>query len=152
MQKSIIPVNNEALARAMNATVGEENTVLIAKAYAAIDQAMAYGYAQGTKDAQDAAALKAADDYEEAFESGRLSTESFGTQAGQEAFDDGYIEGVHDARVRPESADAYIEFLCELDMAADEFDDLEPKVNAVVEGVVWPTDEAHEDLALSIIR
>jgi hypothetical protein len=139
MQNFIIPVNNEALSRALVAVAGEETAALICKAYKVIDEAMQFGHAQGTAEAEGRAKVQAEDiamkqasvftpeegserksygigwddGYEEGFADGTKDARS--TYVDQESFDEGYAEGVHDARVRPEVADEYLAGLVDAD-------------------------------------
>jgi hypothetical protein len=57
--------------------------------------------------------------------------------SGQASYDDGYVDGVADARGWPQYADEQLARLCE----ADEFDDLEPKENACIEGEEYYPDD-----------
>lgn len=148
MQDLIIPVNNEALARAMTAVVGDETAALITKAYQQIDGAMWFGYQRGLKDAGETAE-KAAEETKsddgiqsellyrqaklEGFEEGcrqRAEDEweagyARGFDDGEEVtgldetdYDSGYVDGVSDARVWPAVADAQVARICQ----ADEFE------------------------------
>lgn len=137
VNSNIIPVNNEALSRAMIAVVGEEQTALITKAYQLIDAGMAYGYAQGV--AHDAEKSKmAADEYvykldkafergcaqaaEDAWETGYTKGMTDGAdQADAATYDDGYVHGVSDACLWPKYADEQVARLC----SADEYDEVE---------------------------
>lgn len=122
----LIPVNAEALKRAMEAVSGPEVATLTLNAYKAIDAAMHFGFQAGLLDAR-AEATRARFDAEDA--AAREEAVKL-----QESYDNGYCDGVQDARVDPKEADEYLEYLCSLDISEDEFDDLEPKENARVEG------------------
>lgn len=87
---NIVSVNNDALSRAMIAVVGEEQAALITKAYEVIDLAMAEGFREGMKSAQ----AEAAD----------LNAEAAAKEWGN-GYDEGYLDGVGDARARPQLAD-----------------------------------------------
>jgi hypothetical protein len=115
MNEYIVPVNNEALSRALVAVAGEEQAAQIIKAYQAIDAAMAFGHAQGIK----AAPPK---DEETSFKAGYdagFKEASIGFQLYNEAYDDGYVDGVSDARSNPSYADEVVADLC----SEDEVDD-----------------------------
>jgi hypothetical protein len=114
MQQFIVPVNNEALSRALVAVTSAETAELILKAYKAIEEAMTFGYQAGIS-AGDEQRKMAAAEYVASLE---LADEEL-----QQAFDDGYVDGVSDARSNPEEADAYIECLCQQDDAWDALDE-----------------------------
>lgn len=138
----LIPVNGEALKRAMEAVSGPEVATLTLKAYAAIDQAMHYGFLRGeagynTKTAADlkTALDHAASAYNEGFSEGVNAGRNEGAAEHQESYDNGYMDGVEDARVDPEEADDYIAYLCSLDVI-DDFDDEYPaEFSSGTEGV-----------------
>lgn len=137
MKDLIIPVNNEAMSKALVGIVGEEKAKEVVAAYKAIDEAMCAGYQKGLAEGEELRAA-AAKEYVEAL--GRANERK--AEEHQEAYDDGYMDGVQDARMAPEEADDYISFLCdELEFeAAQEVageDDTTVKVNAHVEGECW---------------
>ena len=134
MKDLIIPVNNEALSRALLAVVGETSTAAVCQAYQAIDAAMVFGYARSQEEEAEkreaqakeyVAALQRSEDrdtkasfdagfkagYQAAEEGYRDETDTANEANLQDAFDDGYLDGVHDARVNPEQADDYVAFL-----------------------------------------
>jgi hypothetical protein len=154
MQQFIVPVNNEALSRALVAVSGQENAELILKAYKAIEEAMTFGYQQGTADAKadkesrasevlqeavqkhdaiynegynngladtrgqfDAIASKS---YDEGYDAGREFSETWKRDEQALFYDDGYVDGVSDARMCPEEADRYVAQLCAEDEDEDE--------------------------------
>lgn len=144
MKEFIIPVNNEAHSRALKAIVGDDTAQLVLKAYQAIDSAMVFGYERGLSDAA-AASNKQATEAATDISSEREAQDKFlystaraaGFDAGYEAaednwrnsdhgmqvqdtqlqgsYDDGYVDGVKDAREDPEEADDYIGFLTDAD-------------------------------------
>lgn len=123
MNANIIPVNNDALSRALVAVVGEQTAAVIVKSYQELDKAMADGYKAGFEAGRTAGFQEAVD---------MIDVEA----CEQIAYDDGYVDGVSDARVFPADADAYVAQLVSEDQAYD-FSDLEPKLNASVEGAAW---------------
>jgi uncharacterized protein YecT (DUF1311 family) len=132
MNENIIPVNSEALSRALVAVVGEQTATAVTQAYQAIDAAMNYGFQQGLAKVEERL-KQAAEEYVAALERTDKAAYDHGFQeshaqavedAEQVAFDDGYIEGATDARTRPEEADDYIAYLCSLDLPeVDNYDD-----------------------------
>jgi hypothetical protein len=136
MKDLITPVNNEALVRAVTAVVGVDAMKLIKTAYEAIDAAMAFGYAKGVEDGKVAAeeansyAVGFKDGYEDGFNASEdlnvdVETKAFqrGWKAADGDYDDGYCDGVADARSHPEYADATIAALCDEDAYDDAFFD-----------------------------
>lgn len=123
MKDLIVPVNNEALSRAMIACVGEQAAKLITLSYQEIDKARAFGYERGVKETTEAQAAAHA-------------------AALENEYNDGYVDGVSDARSDPAKADAQIAALLDIDNFDDEleFDELEPKLNAHDEGESWGDD------------
>ena len=119
MKDLITPVNVDALSRAQIAVVGEENTKLIIELYGMIDKAMVFGYEKGLAEGAEiraemadeyVAALQRQDDSrqeyaDDAFERGRAQAEG-------ELYDDGYVDGVADARAFPGFADEQVARLC----------------------------------------
>lgn len=185
MNDRIIPVNQEALSRALIAVVGAETAKTITEAYQAIDQAMAFGYAQGTADAAAARtsmteefAAKLNATYEEgrrqsnedAWEAGYAKGFEEGSRASYIDYDEGYIDGVRDVRAHPDHADERVAALCYADefdtdefelqdayavyepLDEYEFDYLEPKQNAAVEGQWTPEASAALDAAYEEAR
>lgn len=138
MKDLIIPVNNEALARALIAVAGEEQTKLIVTAYGLIDQAMVFGYEKSQAEEADKR-KKMAEDYVAALERSRGFDEAPVFKAGydagfsdadidvgeqhradqQESYDDGYVDGVADARAFPDFADDQVSLLCAADEATE---------------------------------
>jgi hypothetical protein len=98
-------VNVEALGRAAEALVGPQATAAIFAVYKLIDQAMFDGYTLGRIDAERNVEerLDAAFDngFEEGFAEGYFTTE----ESISSKWDEGYLEGVGDARARPAIAD-----------------------------------------------
>jgi len=138
MKDLIIPANAEALSRAQIAIVGEDTTRLIMEAYKLIDSAMVFGYQKSQEDEAEGR-KKLAEEYiaaQQAYEA-RDTSQAFRhgydegfEQAGggedipaaqQESYDDGYVDGVSDARAFPRFADDQVALLC----AGDEFYDRE---------------------------
>jgi hypothetical protein len=145
MNENIIPVNSEALSRALVAVVGEQTATAVTQAYQAIDAAMNYGFQQGLAKGEEQR-KQAAEEYVAAL--GRAENEGFNAgadgkqDAEQVAFDDGYIEGATDARTRPEEADDYIAYLCSLDLPeVDNYDD-----QADLDGFDGRTDRQYDEL------
>jgi hypothetical protein len=142
MNDLIVPVNNEAMSRALLAVVGETNSQAVVQAYQAIDSAMVFGYQKGLAEG-DAMRKAAAEEYvaaiaraeytagetladsveaelDETFKNGYDEGYDEGYDASindlaQATYDDGYIDGVQDARVWPRYADEQLERLCEGD-------------------------------------
>lgn len=171
MKDLIIPVNNEALSRALLMVVGEQNTKVIVEAYRLIDAAMVFGYEKSQNEEADKRKTQA-EEYVSALERAdkRVASGSFneGYDAGYKdaneactEYDDGYVDGVADARAFPQFADEQVALLCageeyyegdsgdendydfwpEADYWDDYFhnidEDGEAKVNAAVEGADW---------------
>lgn len=128
MKDLIIPVNNEALSRALVAVAGETMTKTIVDAYKEIDSAMVFGYERGVAEA------KVAKDA--AYEEGRRQSNEDAWEAGyakgfddgedvaglseaeeENVYNDGYVDGVSDARMWPSFADQRVAELC----GSDEF-------------------------------
>lgn len=112
MQDQIIPVNNEALSRALNAVVGLDAAKLVGEAYKAIDAAMAFGYTKGVADERKRVAEEEAAN--EPFLSTTINAQNAAAETaaftrGWDAsgldYDDGYVDGVSDARAFPAYAD-----------------------------------------------
>jgi hypothetical protein len=78
-----------------------------------------------------------ADGFKAGYDAGCLEASTLHAHNNQSWYDDGYVDGVADARGCPQYADEQIARLCE----QDEFDDLEPKVNAAVEGAEYYPDD-----------
>lgn len=129
MNLNIIPVNSEALSRAFAAVLQPEQATLVQKAYQAIDAAMAYGYEQSqTVEAEKrrvmseeyVAALGRSEDRDgkEAFDNGYKAgyVEGHGDRPD---YDDGYVDGVSDARAMPAYADEKVAELCRDDSYFD---------------------------------
>lgn len=114
MQQFIVPVNNEALARAVNGVFGDGAAEAVFKAYKTIDEAMVFGFQAGRMDEATKVLAEREKENEELARTLDIVTKSHEEET-QQAFDDGYIGGVTDARVDPEEADAYIEFLMQDD-------------------------------------
>ena len=157
MKQFIVPANGEALLRAAKALFGDEGVQALQKLYGAVDEAMSFTWDAATA-AANAEAKSTAEDvaseneaqmaflFNEGVSEGKLVSE----EALQESFDEGYVEGVDDARSDPEEADSYIAYLIELDRANDP-EDTTVRVNAQVEGFNY--DEAHyDDPDAAIIR
>jgi hypothetical protein len=135
MKDLIIPVNNEAHSRALVAVVGEETAQVILRAYKAIDSAMMFGYERGLKEAAEASAAKEATDYKAAFEcgykagymdaeEGYRSEDNLSEEKNlKDSYDDGYINGVSDARMSPSTADRIVAKLCYADEDFEDFYD-----------------------------
>jgi hypothetical protein len=132
MKDFIIPVNNEALSRALVAVAGEDTAKLIVQAYQAIDQAMVFGYERGlaaaalaSKEEKDAAMSGSYDaGYDTGLRDGHEEMEQRGFDANdQEAYEDGYVAGVSDARARPQVADEEMERLCAAEGFYETFDE-----------------------------
>jgi hypothetical protein len=150
MNENIIPVNSEALSRALVAVVGEQTATAVTQAYQAIDAAMNYGFQQGLAKG-DEQRKQAAEEYVAALDRANVMVNHDSWELGyrkglddatdaQEAFDDGYIEGATDARTRPEEADDYISYLCSLDLPeVDNYDD-----QADIDGFDGRTDQYDE--------
>jgi hypothetical protein len=145
MKEFIIPCNNEAHSRALEAVVGPEKAQEVLKAYKAIDAAMVFGYERGCKETTEA--LKVSEDdksereaqdkflfsqghaegYVEGWNAADLSGHGqsaydHGYEAGSNDapdYDDGYCAGVSDARLWPQFADEEVARLC----SSDEFDE-----------------------------
>jgi hypothetical protein len=130
MKDLIIPVNNEAHSRALVAVVGEETAALVLKAYQAIDSAMVFGYERSQAEEAEkrkvlaeeyVAALQRSEDRDtkDAFNNGYNAGFVDGSEdlSNQEraAYDDGYVDGVSDARVFPAYADERVAELCSED-------------------------------------
>lgn len=112
MQDQIIPVNNEAMQRALTAVVGPDASRLVGEAYKAIDAAMAFGYTKGNEEG-----FKAG--YQRAEMDGKAQATEVAKRVSDDAYDDGYVDGVADARAHPEYADAEVAKLT----AEDEYDE-----------------------------
>lgn len=116
MKDLIIPVNNEALSRALIAIAGEEKTVVILEAYRLIDAAMIFGYQKGLNEGAEDRAT-AAKEYVEAIDRDGDAAYDHGfmeghSQSAAESYDDGYVDGVSDARSFPDFADDQVALLC----------------------------------------
>jgi hypothetical protein len=142
MQQYIVPINNEALSRAIKALHGEPALQAIYQAYAAIDEAMKFGWEAGRLDeatkvlaerATETQLRQEAEPKVPSFtpeEQAKAQSYGYGYDDGydaasatnQDSFDDGYCEGVDDARRDPEAADEYIDFL----VNGDEYDSFDP--------------------------
>lgn len=172
MKDLIIPVNNEAHSRALEALFGPEKSQEFLKAYQAIDSAMVFGYERGLKDAVDtytiepAAQLNAtaegaegifkaqvvpqnavealekeafSNGYDigkhegrmEGFKAGYMDAEAAyrsedlvqAAQNMEDSYNDGYVDGVSDARMMPAEADRVVAELCVEDEEVDAYDD-----------------------------
>lgn len=119
MNENIIPVNNEALGRALTAVVGADTAAVIVKAYQEIDKAMADGHMAGFKEGYKAAEEASQNRADDAFERGRRQGDEDQWEGGyNQGHTEGYEQGFNDS-------------------FGDEFTDLEPKVNAHAEGERW---------------
>lgn len=175
MKDLIIPVNNEAHSRALEALFGPEKSQEFLKAYQAIDKAMVFGYERGLKDAVDAATIEPkaqmnaqeegsecsfkaqvvpqnavealekeafSNGYDigkhegrmEGFKAGYMDAEAAyrsedlvqAAQNMEDSYNDGYVDGVSDARVSPSEADRIVAELCSEDAEVDDYADFEP--------------------------
>ncbi|MFI4971123.1 MAG: hypothetical protein ACHP7H_00470 [Hyphomicrobiales bacterium] len=97
-------VNGKALNVAINLMLGPEVTVIVGKLYVAIESAMKDGYELGVIDGQKNVAQATADAFDEGWDYGYDAGETDGL----EETDNSYIQGVADARARPETADANV--------------------------------------------
>jgi hypothetical protein len=137
MKDLIIPVNNEALSRAMVSIVGDQATAMILNAYKVIDAAMVFGYERGAVSAERFEQGKIQGDllgYARGYDEGHRQRQEDEWEAGyakglddgngrteeddQSAYDDGYVDGVSDCRMWPSFADQNVDRLC----AQDEID------------------------------
>ncbi len=129
MKDLIIAVNNEALSRALVAVAGEALAKTIVDTYKAIDAAMVFGYERSQEEAEKhkelaakeyVASLQRADrDTKEAFDEGYTpgfidGKEHAGLSVVEEenVYNDGYVDGVSDARLWPSYADQRVRELC----------------------------------------
>lgn len=136
-------VNTLALVRASEAIVGPQVTAGIGQLYRIIDQAMKDGYELGTIDAQQGVEERLDAAFDAGFDSGHAFGYSDGylEASGPEgrAYDEGYLDGVQDARARPAVADDNVQDIINLIMSeafSQEFDG-EAKENKSVEGADW---------------
>jgi uncharacterized protein with von Willebrand factor type A (vWA) domain len=114
MKEFIIPVNNEAHSRALEAVVGPETAQAILRAYKAIDSAMVFGYERGLKEAAEAALVNDVEDrepFEAGYDAGYADAEVNDRNRALD-YDDGYVAGVSDARLYPADADREVARLC----------------------------------------
>jgi hypothetical protein len=128
MKQFIVPANGEALQRAIKALLGQEVLQQVNSVYVAIDEAMNFAWNEAVK-VTEAAHKEATEDtaseneaqmafvFDLGKDQGVRETLERITESEQEAFDDGYVDGVQDARSQPDVADDYIEYLIELDEA-----------------------------------
>jgi len=138
MKDLIIPVNNEALSRALVAVAGEAMAKTIVDAYKAIDAAMVFGYERSQAEEAEkrkemaegyVAALHSSEDrdtqeafdngYEQGFADGKEYVELLSDAEEHNVYNDGYVNGVSDARVWPSCADRRVRELCGEDQVAD---------------------------------
>lgn len=141
MKALIIPVNNEAHSRALEALFGPEKSQEFLKAYQAIDKAMLFGYERGCKETLQNLHEMTAEEAEPHYEAGTIAGRAAGYTAGylaaeeayhqqaqndtaknlNDSYNDGYVDGVSDARVMPEEADRVVAGLCGEDDFEDSF-------------------------------
>ncbi len=111
-------VNEQALIQAANFVVGEQATNAIINLYQMIGTTQKHAYDQGVLQGQEDVEQAKADAWDAGYVTGEVD--------GMDRADDAYIQGVEDARARPEKADERVAYLSEkslLDAAEDdEFD------------------------------
>lgn len=127
---NLIPVNSEALERVLVALYGTAGRDVVLQAYHVVDQAMADAHMQGFKEgyqSAEAAYDKNADAaYDHGFMEGHAAPcdcEVLNEDQLQFEWDSGYLEGVHDARVKPEEADRYVALLVSQDVQEEDLTD-----------------------------
>lgn len=110
-------VNVEAMYRATELMFGEQASLILAKLADVIDKAMVDGYAAGLADGQEN--LEAACDasFDAGWEAAGIADEA----QSAEAYDDGYLSGVQDARANPALADEVVQDI--INSRAEEFFD-----------------------------
>jgi hypothetical protein len=118
-------VNGKALNDAINLMFGPELTAVVGKLYFALDASMKAGYELGLQKGQEnlEAACDASFDtgHTEGYGQGRGEAEVDITEIGSEAYDNGYLQGVSDARVNPALADEVVQDI--INVRAEEFYD-----------------------------
>lgn len=123
MQKFIVPTNSEALYRALVVVSGEEGAQLSLKVYQALDKAMAFAYGEGFNDASADKEAEMSRVCTNGYDTGVMDASADHAELNEDQlqfeFDEGYLEGVHDARVDPAEADRYVALL----VAQDDFDE-----------------------------
>jgi hypothetical protein len=109
-------VNVDAMFRATALMFGDQAAMILAKLADTIDQAQQAAYELGVLKGQEN--LEAACDasFDNGFENGAAEA---GTNDITEAYDDGYMEGVRDARANPGLADTIVQDI--INDRADEF-------------------------------
>jgi hypothetical protein len=98
-------VNTRALVQASEALVGPQVTGGILKLYQLIDRAMKEGYDLGKLDAEQNVEQRIDAAFDNGFEQGQASQGSSEWGVG---YDQGYLDGVGDARGRPAQADTNV--------------------------------------------
>jgi hypothetical protein len=98
-------INEQAMIDAATAIVGAEATNAIIRLYQLLDKAMYDGFELGQLEAQKDVEAQV----DEAWDHGYDTGEADSLAEGQEKAEDAYVDGVADARARPELADAVIE-------------------------------------------
>ncbi len=90
-------VNEQALIQAANFVVGEQATNAIINLYQMIDTTQKHAYDQGVLQGQEDVEQATADAWDAGYDTGEAD--------GMDMADDAYIQGVADARARPDTAD-----------------------------------------------
>ncbi len=121
-------VNEQALIQAANFVVGEQATNAIINLYQMIYTTQKHTYDQGVLQGQEDAEQATADAWDAGYDKGWTDGMDTGWADGMDTMTgDAYIQGVADARARPETADERVAYLSEkslLDAAEDdEFED-----------------------------
>lgn len=98
-------INEQAMIDAATAIVGAEATNAIIRLYQMLDKAMYDGFELGQLEAQKENEVL----LDEAWDHGYDTGEADGLADAQQQAEDAYVDGVADARARPELADAVIE-------------------------------------------
>jgi flagellar biosynthesis/type III secretory pathway protein FliH len=113
-------VNVEAMYRAIGLMFGDQAAMILAKLADVIDKAMVDGYEQGLMDGQEKFEAACDASFDNGFENGAAEA---GTNDITEAYDDGYMEGVRDARANPGLADTIVQDIISV-RAEEHFDAL----------------------------
>jgi hypothetical protein len=120
-------VNGKALNDAINLMFGPELTAVVGKLYFAIDASMKAGYELGLQKGQEnlEAACDASFDsgWQNAEEQCRAEAAVDINEAGSDAYDNGYLQGVSDARGNPKIADEVVQDIISV-RAEEHFDAL----------------------------
>jgi hypothetical protein len=114
MKTDLTLVNTRALVSTLTLIGGEELVGIAAKLYSVIDQSQVAGYNAGHLDG-----------YQQGHEQGYMQAQADGLvsemDAVAQAEDEGYVAGVHDARVRPDVADLVVADIVNDNVTSDEF-------------------------------